>query len=140
MAAGGTFDKAVSCALYGAMTFRSAAYGAMVCSCGPAAMTPLMAAWLAPIVVSTAIPLAPPPAAATACACRAGLAGLAASLVNRAGWAAITASSGANFWALASCGPSLDAVASTVGGTFWAVATTAGWVWAKASWLPYWAA
>src|SRR6202035_5030728 len=87
---GGTLDSAVSCALYGAMAVssaeygamvfswaeygamvvRSAAYGATVCSCGPTAMTPLIAALLAAIVESTPTPLAPPPAAATACACR----------------------------------------------------------------------
>ena len=57
-----------SWAEYGAMVFRSPAYGATVCSCGPTAMTPLIAAWLAAIVLSTPRPLAPPPAAATACA------------------------------------------------------------------------
>ena len=38
-----------SWAEYGAMVFRSPAYGATVCSCGPTAMTPLIAAWLAAI-------------------------------------------------------------------------------------------
>src|ERR1700727_1096542 len=84
------------------MTFRSAANGATVCSCGATAMTPLMAVSLALIVVSVPMPLAPPPAAATACACRAVLVGSACSLVNKAGCASITASSGANFCAFAS--------------------------------------
>src|SRR5487761_142340 len=108
------------------MTCRSAAYGATVCSCGPTAMTPLMAAWLAAIVVSTPRPLAPPPAAAMACACRAGLEGAAASLVNRAGWAWITVSSGANFTAFASWVLYVLAVARTVGGIFAAVLVTVG--------------
>ena len=89
-------------------------------------MTPLMAAWLAAIVVSTPSPLAPPPAAATACACRAVLVGSACSLANSAGWASITASSGANFCALASCTLSVVAVAITAGGIFAAVAVTVG--------------
>ena len=58
-----------------------------------------MAAWLAPMVVTAATPLGPPPAAATAWACRALLDGSAFSLVNKAGWAWMTASSGANFCA-----------------------------------------
>src|SRR5579859_815378 len=153
---------AVSWVEYGAMTFRSAAYGATVASCGAAAMTPLMAAWLAPIVPSTASPLAPPPATAIACACRALLVGSACSLANRAGWASISASSGANFWAFASCTLSavavaitaggifaavavtlggMDvAVAITAGGTFCASATMSGWAEANASWVAYWVA
>src|SRR5580698_3933141 len=152
----------VSCFEYGAMVVRSAAYGATVVSCGATAMTPLMAAWLAAIVPSTPSPLAPPPAAAIACACRVLLLGSACSLVNRAGLASITASSGWNFCAFASCtlyvvavaitaggilaavavtvGGIAAAVASTVGGTFWASATIAGWLVANASWVPYWAA
>ena len=69
-------------------------------------MTPSMAALLALMVVRMPVPLAPPPAAATAWATSfggiaAGL-GYAASLANSAGWDWITASSGANFCALAS--------------------------------------
>ena len=147
---------------YGAMVVRSAAYGATVVSCGPTAMTPSMAAELAPIVVSTASPLAPPPAAAMTCPCRVLLVGAASSLANRAGLASITASSGANFCAFASwtlylvavaitaggilpavavtVGGILAAVASTAGGTFCASATIAGWLVANASVVPYWAA
>ena len=76
-------------------------------------------------------------------------------MANSAGWAEITASSGANFCAFASCVASARAVARTVGGifcavartfggidcavattdagTFWAAATTVGWACAKAS-------
>src|ERR1700733_7885995 len=93
---------ALNCAAYGAMVTRSASYGATVCSCGPAAMTPAIAAWLAAIVASSLAPVAPPPRAATACACRALLVGSACSLVNRAGLAWIACSSGANFCAFAS--------------------------------------
>src|ERR1700733_11377845 len=105
----------VSCAEYGAMVCRSVAYGATVCSAGPTAITPLMAAWLAAMVVRTAIPFAPPPAAATAWACRAAGAlpgGKAASLVNSGGI--------------------FPAVAMTDGGIFCAVATTSAWVVANA--------
>src|SRR5882757_11232542 len=96
-------------------------------------MTPLMAGPLALIVDRMASPFAPPPAAATAWAASfggmaAGL-GYAASLVNRAGLAWITASSGANFCALASC------VLYCV-----AVATTCGWPCANAISLWYWVA
>ena len=85
-----------------------------------------------------------------------------ASLVNSAGWAWITLSSGANFCALASCVPSFCAMARTSGGifcavavmfggifcavamtfagTFWAAATTWGCVVAKAISVLYWAA
>jgi hypothetical protein len=66
-------DSAVSCAEYGAMVFncaeygamvcRSAAYGATVCSAGATAITPLMAALFAEIVVKMPTPVAPPPAA-----------------------------------------------------------------------------
>ena len=85
---GGTLDSAVSCAPYGAMVvrfaeygaivFRSVAYGATVFSAGAAAITPRMAALLVLMVVRMPIPFAPPPAAATAWAARAGgiLAGL----------------------------------------------------------------
>jgi len=52
-----------SCAEYGAMVFSCAEYGAMVFSAGAAAITPVMAALLAAIVVRMFIPLAPPPAA-----------------------------------------------------------------------------
>src|SRR3984957_9308870 len=151
-----------SWAEYGAMVVRSAAYGATVCSCGPTAMTPLIAAWLAAIVESTLAPLAPPPAAATASACRVVLVGAALILANRAGWAWITVSSGANLTAFASCVLYVVAVASTVGGilaavavtvggmavavaitdggTFCASATTVGCACAKASWGAYWVA
>src|ERR1700727_796745 len=95
----------VSCAEYGAMVCRSAAYGATVCRAGPTAITPVMAAWLAAIVVRMPRPLAPPPAALITWACSAGgiVAGFlyVASLANSAGLAWITASSGANFCALA---------------------------------------
>ena len=79
--------------------------------------------------------------------------------MNSAGWAWITASSGANFCAFASCVASVFtvartdggifcavartvggidcAVAMTDGGTFWAAATTVGCAVAKASWLLY---
>src|SRR3981081_4502821 len=112
-----------SWAAYGVMVGRSPAYGATVCSCGPTAMTPLIAALLAAIVLSTPRPLAPPPPAATACACRVVLVGSAFSLANRAGWAWITVSSGANFTAFASCVLYVVAVASTGGGLWgpWAV-------------------
>jgi len=53
----------VSCAEYGAMVCRSDAYGATVCSAGATAITPLMAALFCEIVVNTATPVAPPPAA-----------------------------------------------------------------------------
>src|ERR1700677_2581411 len=151
-----------SWAEYGAIVFRSDAYGATLVSCGATAMTPLMAAWLAPIVVSTPSPLAPPPAALMACACRVVLDGSAFSLANSVGLASITASSGANFCAFASwtlyvvavvstaggifaavavtVGGIAAAVASNVGATFCASATTAGWDCAKASWEAYVAA
>src|ERR1700684_4670358 len=93
-------------------------------------MTPEMAALLASMVVRIAVPLAPPPAAVTACATSLG--GIAAgfvyvaSLANSAGLAWITASSGANFPALASW---------TL--YFVAVATTAGCAWAKGSSVLY---
>src|SRR5690242_19436840 len=125
-----------------------------------------MAALLAAIVVRTFRPLAPTPAAAMAWLTSAGgiEAGLLylASWVNRAGWAWITASSGANLCALASCALSFCAMASTSGGiycavavtfggifcavamtlagTFWAAATTCGCVVAKAISLLYWVA
>src|SRR5579862_6665520 len=148
MALGGTFDSAVSWAEYGAivvswaeygaMVFRSDAYGATVCSAGATAITPLMAALLAEIVSSIPRPLAPPPAAVIAWATSAGgiLAGFvyAASLVNSAGLAWITASSGWNFCALASCVASVCAVARTDGGIFCAVAITFGGIdWAVAT-------
>ena len=71
--------------------------------------------------------------------------------MNSAGLAWITASSGANFCAFASCvafafavamtdGGIFCAVAMTDGGVFWAAATTAGWVVAKAISLLYVAA
>src|SRR5436190_22456285 len=83
MASGGTLDSAVSwaeygailvscaeygaivfsCAEYGAIVCRSVAYGATFCRSGATAITPLMAALFCEIVVSTATPLAPPPAA-----------------------------------------------------------------------------
>src|SRR5690348_15843204 len=84
---GGTLVSAVSWAAYGAMDWI----------CGATAITPLIAALLAPITVTIWSPVAPPPAAATACA--ASLGGTAAgagqltSLVNRVGLAWITASS-----------------------------------------------
>src|ERR1700722_15520245 len=108
------------------MVVRSAAYGWTVCSCGPTAMTPLIAASLAAMVLSTARPLAPPPAAATACACRAGLVGSALSLVNRAWWVSITSNSGANFCAFASWVLYVVAVLSTDAGILAAVAVTVG--------------
>src|ERR1700728_2350558 len=108
------------------MVFRSPAYGATVCSCGPTAITPLIAALLAAIAASTPRPLVPPPAAATACACRVVLVGSAFSLANRAGLAWITVSSGANFTAFASWVLYVVAVASTVGGILAAVAVTVG--------------
>src|SRR5215469_11209058 len=149
----------VSCAEYGAMVCSCVAYGATVCSAGAAAITPVMAALLAEIVVRILMPWAPPPAAAIAWPSSAGgiVAGLVyvASLANSAGWAWITASSGANFCAFASCvafacavattdggifcavartvGGIDCAVATTDGGTFWAAATTSGWLCAKAS-------
>src|SRR5215831_10308148 len=55
---GGTLDSAVSWA----------AYGVMVWSCGATAITPLIAALLVLITVRIWTPVAPPPAAATACA------------------------------------------------------------------------
>ena len=72
-------------------------------------------------------------------------------MANSAGLAWITLSSGANFWAFASCvafacaeastdGGIFCAVARTFGGIFWAVATTVGWLCAKAIWLAYWVA
>src|ERR1700733_4298513 len=94
-------------------------------------MTPVIAALLSLIVVRTWVPLAPPPAALIAWLIRLGgiEAGLVyvASLVNSAGLASITVSSGLNFAALA----------------IWtlylmAVATICGWVWANAIWLLYW--
>src|ERR1700729_2118630 len=106
-------------------------------------MTPVIAAWLAAMVVRMPTPVAPPPAAATAWACSAGgilPGGNAASLVNSAGLAWMTFSSGANFTALPSCVASVVAVAITAGGIFWAVATMPGCVLAKASWVLYWVA
>ena len=92
-----------------------------------------MAAWLALMVASTCWPVAPPPAAAMAWAASFGGifdgSGKAASLVNSAGLAWITFSSGANFCALASCTLS-----------FWASATMSACSVAKASWLLYWVA
>src|ERR1700733_7774812 len=120
IADGGTLDSAVSCAVYG---WR-------VASCGAAATTELIAAWLAEIVVSTASPLAPPPAAAIAWLTSLGgiVAGFVylASWVNSAGFAWMTASSGGDFVAAAICAWYLVAVA-----------TIAGWLCAKASWLAY---
>src|SRR5215469_8576096 len=153
----------VSCAEYGAMVVSSAAYGATVFSAGAAAITPAMAALLAEIVVRIFMPLAPPPAALIAWAASAGgiVAGFwyVASLANSAGLAWITASSGANFCAFASCVAFACAVATTDGGidcaaartvggidcavattdagTFWAAATTVGWLCAKASSCAY---
>src|SRR5579872_607042 len=127
---------------YGAMVFRSLAYGATVCNAGPTAITPLMAAWLAAMVLRMVIPLAPPPAAATAWACRAAGAlpgGKAASLVNSAGFFWITSSSGANFVALASWVLSAVAVAITDGGIFCAVATTDGGIFCAVATTPAWA-
>src|SRR5512142_1562093 len=175
MASGGTLDSAVSCAEYGAILVSSAAYGAIVVSCaeygamvcrsvaygatfcrsGATAITPLMAALLFAIVVRTPMPLAPPPAAATAWATSAGgiCAGFVylASWVNSAGWAWITLSSGANFCAFASCVGTFCAMAVTFGGidvaaamtldgTFLAAATTSGCACANASSVLYWAA
>src|ERR1700690_86301 len=92
-------------------------------------MTPVMAALLALMVDRTARPLAPPPAL-SAWATRLGgiVAGFlyVASLANSAGLALITASSGANFTAFASCVASVFAVARTDGGIFCAVAMTDG--------------
>src|ERR1700722_15106494 len=92
-----------------------------------------MAGPLALMGARMASPFAPPPAAATAWAASfGGMAagfGEVASLANRAGLAWITASSGANFCALASC------VLYRV-----AVATTCGWLCANAIWLLYWVA
>src|SRR6516165_8353286 len=105
----------------------------MVWSCGATAITPLIAALLVLITVRIWTPVAPPPAAATACAASfggtaAGV-GQVASLVNRTGLAWITASSGANFFALAICAWSLVAMA-----------TIRGWPAANASSLLYLAA
>src|SRR5690349_25112659 len=126
-----------SCVAYGAMVCRSDAYGATFCRSGATAITPLMAALLAAIVVRVWMPLAPPPAAAIAWPTSAGgilLGSLyLASWVNSAGWAWITLSSGANFCASASCFASFCAMARTSGGIFCAVAVTFGGIFCAAA-------